>query len=357
MTAIWSPSPRPAAPVGAGTRPAQRARARARPARPAGADPRRNQHARSRRNHHHQPAGHAALLFNSEPRPHRRAVPQPLTKQARRQHLRVSITGYASPEGGAAYNVVLSERRAFAVRDQLIALGLPAAQITRVTGAGTGGQTLSACLAHGQLDEAKCATLRRVWSLSPPQKLLAELAAWSIPTAVQPPRAVTFPVTGRAQPVRHCPQDLPSKGSGAKACHDRMPPATGLPRARRGLSFRPAKAAPVPGRPAPAVPFRSGRPAGPGGGLHLFPARRLVRGIRTRPPGGHAMTRKSSTTWDTKPHKAIRYTRWSGSPTGARAGVTETPPSPTSRPAASILSPRRLRTWSPPASFPGPQRA
>ena len=90
------------------------------------------------------------------------AVLQPLTEQARRQHLKVSITGYASPEGSAAYNVVLSERRAIAVRDQLIALGLPAAQITRVTGAGTGGQTLSACLAHGQLDEAKCATLRRV---------------------------------------------------------------------------------------------------------------------------------------------------------------------------------------------------
>jgi outer membrane protein OmpA-like peptidoglycan-associated protein len=90
------------------------------------------------------------------------AVLQPLAEQARSQHLGVSITGYASPEGSAANNIALSERRAIAVRDRLIALGLPADQITGVTGAGTAGQTLGACLTHGQLDEAKCATLRRV---------------------------------------------------------------------------------------------------------------------------------------------------------------------------------------------------
>ncbi len=90
------------------------------------------------------------------------AVLRPLAEQARRRHLEVSITGYASPEGSVTYNVALSKRRAIAVRDRLIALGLPPTQITRVTGAGTAGQTLSACLTQGQLDEAKCATLRRV---------------------------------------------------------------------------------------------------------------------------------------------------------------------------------------------------
>jgi OmpA-OmpF porin, OOP family len=96
------------------------------------------------------------------------AVLRPLAEQARRRHLEVSITGYASPEGSVTYNVALSKRRAIAVRDRLIALGLPPAQITRVTGAGTAGQTLSACLTQGQLVEAKCATLRRVMvTLSP----------------------------------------------------------------------------------------------------------------------------------------------------------------------------------------------
>jgi OmpA-OmpF porin, OOP family len=90
------------------------------------------------------------------------AVLRPLAEQARRRHLGVSITGYASPEGSVTYNVALSKRRAIAVRDRLIVLGLPPAQITRVTGAGTAGQTLSACLTQGKLDEAKCATLRRV---------------------------------------------------------------------------------------------------------------------------------------------------------------------------------------------------
>jgi OOP family OmpA-OmpF porin len=90
------------------------------------------------------------------------AVLRPLAQRARDRHRLVSITGYASPEGSAAYNVALSERRAIAVRDRLIALGLPPTQISRVTGAGIAGQTLSACLTQGQLDEAKCATLRRV---------------------------------------------------------------------------------------------------------------------------------------------------------------------------------------------------
>jgi OOP family OmpA-OmpF porin len=90
------------------------------------------------------------------------AVLRPLAERARSQHLGVSIAGYASPEGSAAYNIALSERRAMAVRDRLIALGLPADQITRVTGVGSAGQSLNYCLVNGQLDEARCATLRRV---------------------------------------------------------------------------------------------------------------------------------------------------------------------------------------------------
>ena len=88
---------------------------------------------------------------------------QPVVTQARSHDLRVSITGYASPDGGTtAYNNRLSDRRAQAVSRLLPALGLPAAQITKVTGAGTAGRSLTACLVHGQLDEAVCAQLRRV---------------------------------------------------------------------------------------------------------------------------------------------------------------------------------------------------
>jgi peptidoglycan-associated lipoprotein len=88
---------------------------------------------------------------------------QPIARRARSQHQLVSITGYASPDGGTtAYNLALSERRANAVRNRLTALGLPADQITQVTGAGTAGQSPDVCLVHGQLDEAMCAQLRRV---------------------------------------------------------------------------------------------------------------------------------------------------------------------------------------------------
>ena len=91
------------------------------------------------------------------------SVLQPIASKARSQHLRVSVTGHASPDGGTyAYNTALSKRRAAAVRGRLIALGLPAGQITKVTGAGTAGQRPNACLVRGQLDEAICAQLRRV---------------------------------------------------------------------------------------------------------------------------------------------------------------------------------------------------
>ena len=87
----------------------------------------------------------------------------PIAQRAQRLHQLVSITGYASPDGGTnAYNLALSARRANAVRNRLIALGLPANQVTQVTGAGTAGKSPAACLVHGQLDEAICAQLRRV---------------------------------------------------------------------------------------------------------------------------------------------------------------------------------------------------
>jgi len=87
----------------------------------------------------------------------------PLAARARSGHLLVTVTGYASPDGGsAAYNLALSRARAQAVRARLVALGLPPGQITRVTGLGTGGKTTQACDVAGQFDEAVCAQLRRV---------------------------------------------------------------------------------------------------------------------------------------------------------------------------------------------------
>jgi outer membrane protein OmpA-like peptidoglycan-associated protein len=79
-------------------------------------------------------------------------VLQPIAQWARSQHLTVSITGYAADGGSADYNFALSEQRANAVRDKLIGLGVPATQITHVTGVGTAGQP----------HDAICAYLRRV---------------------------------------------------------------------------------------------------------------------------------------------------------------------------------------------------
>jgi len=107
-----------------------------------------------------------ALLFQFDSAtliPAADSVLAPIADQARRQHLRVAITGHASPDGGTgAYNIALSVRRADAVRDRLIALGLPAGQITQVTGVGTADEPPNACLTRGHLDEAICAQLRRV---------------------------------------------------------------------------------------------------------------------------------------------------------------------------------------------------
>ena len=101
--------------------------------------------------------GSAVLLPGAD------AVLGPLAAKARSGHLLVTVTGYASPDGGsAAYNLALSRARALAVRARLVALGLPAGQISRVTGLGTDGKTTQACDVAGQFDEAVCAQLRRV---------------------------------------------------------------------------------------------------------------------------------------------------------------------------------------------------
>lgn len=102
------------------------------------------------------------------------AILSPVAVQARAGHLLVSITGYASPDGGtAAYNDALSVARAHAVRTRLIALGVPSKWITHVIGAGTAGTTLQACYRAGQLDEAACAALRRVVILLTPRQAAA----------------------------------------------------------------------------------------------------------------------------------------------------------------------------------------
>jgi outer membrane protein OmpA-like peptidoglycan-associated protein len=98
------------------------------------------------------------------------SILRPLVSQARAGHRLVSISGYASPDGGSAtYNLALSRSRALSVRNRLLALGLPAGQVAQVAGLGTAGLTRRACYRHGQLDEAVCATMRRVVILLNPQ--------------------------------------------------------------------------------------------------------------------------------------------------------------------------------------------
>jgi outer membrane protein OmpA-like peptidoglycan-associated protein len=88
---------------------------------------------------------------------------RPIAARTRNQHLLVSIIGTASPDGGtSAYNYRLSVRRANAVRDGLISLGVPPGQIAQVTGEGTAGRSPGACIIHGRLDETICTQLRHV---------------------------------------------------------------------------------------------------------------------------------------------------------------------------------------------------
>ena len=63
------------------------------------------------------------------------AVLEPLAAEARAQSLQVTITGFASPDGGTdAYNLALSAARAQAVRTRLIALGVPAGLVVKTVG-------------------------------------------------------------------------------------------------------------------------------------------------------------------------------------------------------------------------------
>jgi DNA-directed RNA polymerase specialized sigma24 family protein/outer membrane protein OmpA-like peptidoglycan-associated protein len=96
---------------------------------------------------------------------------RPIAAKASNRHLLVSITGYASPDGGSAKsNTVLSQNRARAVQARLIALGLPPGQITGVTGLGTNGNTIQACDVAGKYDDALCAQMRRVVLVLSPSK-------------------------------------------------------------------------------------------------------------------------------------------------------------------------------------------
>ena len=109
----------------------------------------------------------ATLLFSfgsSRLVPSADTLLRPLAQRARRQHLLVSITGFASPDGGGdnASNRALATNRAITVRNRMVALGLPVDQIARVAGGGTSGQGPGVCVVHGHLDEAICARLRRV---------------------------------------------------------------------------------------------------------------------------------------------------------------------------------------------------
>jgi outer membrane protein OmpA-like peptidoglycan-associated protein len=91
------------------------------------------------------------------------AILSPLARQASARRTTVTITGYASPDGGTGpYNLALSARRAHAVEARLIALGVPASQIVKAIGLGTAGKPRSSCIRQGQLDEAICARYRRV---------------------------------------------------------------------------------------------------------------------------------------------------------------------------------------------------
>ncbi len=93
----------------------------------------------------------------------------PLAARVRSGHRFVSISGFASPDGGSAvYNVNLSERRSDAVKTELLRLGVPASHIVHAGGEGTAGQPPAACDRNGQLDENVCAKFRRVIILLSP---------------------------------------------------------------------------------------------------------------------------------------------------------------------------------------------
>jgi outer membrane protein OmpA-like peptidoglycan-associated protein len=105
------------------------------------------------------------------------SILRPLAARAVLLHLLISISGFASPDGSASYNVTLSRARALSVAARFRALGVPARQIIRVHGAGTAGKTLNACFRNGQFDETICAQMRRVLILlsNPPAPIARSL--------------------------------------------------------------------------------------------------------------------------------------------------------------------------------------
>ena len=109
----------------------------------------------------------AVLLFRFKSAvlpPDASSVLRHLAEQALSYHLRVSVTGYAPPNRGTSeYRYTLLERRAAAVRDRLIILGVPARKITAV-GRGAESQSMESCEAQGHRhpDESGCELLRRV---------------------------------------------------------------------------------------------------------------------------------------------------------------------------------------------------
>jgi len=112
----------------------------------------------------------ALFAFDSAtPDPSALQALQPLASAARARHLRVAVTGYASPDGGTAdYNRDLSQRRADAVRDLLVQLGVPANQFDAVKGVGVDEYPSNACTTDGQPDQARCDQLRRVVVMTRP---------------------------------------------------------------------------------------------------------------------------------------------------------------------------------------------
>jgi outer membrane protein OmpA-like peptidoglycan-associated protein len=109
--------------------------------------------------------GSAALLPDADD------ILQPIVQEAIGQHMQVSITGYASPDGGTAnYNRLLSSRRASAVLRGLLRLGLPGFLVTSVRGLGLAGHYRQECLRNGHLDEAVCALLRNVTIILSPAR-------------------------------------------------------------------------------------------------------------------------------------------------------------------------------------------
>jgi outer membrane protein OmpA-like peptidoglycan-associated protein len=112
----------------------------------------------------------AFFVFNSaQLLPDADAILSPVATEARTHHLAVSVTGYASPDGGTDnYNNALSARRAIAVAARLMALGIPAHEIINVIGEGTADETSHACYRRNSLDETVCGKLRRVVILLSP---------------------------------------------------------------------------------------------------------------------------------------------------------------------------------------------